>query len=407
MTAANFQYITSTGTIIPDTSDLLSEVQTSFQSVFGTGLNVDPSTPQGVLITALTLARSTVVNNNAALANQINPNISGGTFLDAIMALTGVQRVVQTQTSITNVTVTGVTGTTIPEGSQAQTAAGDIFASLAPVTLPSGGSVTVNFASVEYGAIPCAENALNIISNGGVLGWETVNNGASSVTTLGQTTQSDQAARTYRQNTLGFQGLSLATAIIAALYATPGVTSLTFQENVAATTAVINSITMVPHSVYACVEGGSNTAIAAALLENKSSGAGWNGGTSSSLIEPASGQTYSVSFDRPNQVGILVTVITPNGNEANVVQAILDYAAGFVEIIDQNGVTQTLPGFVVGASVSPFVIAGAVMAENPGIILTSVEIGIAPSGSQSAVVIPIGVNQIASVIAGDITVNPS
>jgi Baseplate J-like protein len=403
----SYQYLLSTGAVVPDTSDLLSEVQTSFKSVFGAGLNVNPSTPQGCLITALTLARSSVVNNNAALANQINPNIAGGTFLDAIMALTGAKRVDQTQTSVTNVTVSGVPGTTIPEGSQAQTAAGDIFASLEPVTLPSGGSTTVNFASVEYGAIACAENALNVISAGGALGWETVNNGASSVTTLGQTTQADQAARTYRQNTLGFQGLSLAAAITAALYATPGVTSLKFQENIAATTAVINSITMVPHSVYACVEGGSNVAIAAALLENKSSGAAWNGQTSQSVVEPASGQTYTVLFDRPTPIGILCTVISPNGNEANVVQAILDYAAGLVEIIDQNGVTQTLPGFVVGGSVSPFVIAGAIMAENPGIILTSVEIGLAPSGSQSATVIPVGVNQIATIIAGNITVNPS
>ena len=92
----SYQYLLSTGAIVPDSSDLLSEVQTSFQSVFGSGLNTDPSTPQGVLITALTLARSSVVNNNAALANQINPNIAGGTFLDAIMALTGVQRVAQT-----------------------------------------------------------------------------------------------------------------------------------------------------------------------------------------------------------------------------------------------------------------------------------------------------------------------
>ena len=49
------------------------------------------------------------------------------------------QRVDQTQTSVTTFTVSGVPGTTIPEGSQAQTAAGDIFASLEPVTLPSGG----------------------------------------------------------------------------------------------------------------------------------------------------------------------------------------------------------------------------------------------------------------------------
>jgi uncharacterized phage protein gp47/JayE len=398
MTSTAYNYLLTTGTVVPDVSDILAEVQQEYVAIFGSDLSLDPSTPQGVLITAEALARTQVVQNNAALANQINPNIAGGVFLDAIGLLTGIQRTPQSQTVVTNVTLAGVVGTVIPEGSQAQTSAGDAFASQATVTIPAGGSAQVDFASVEYGPIPCAANALNVIANGGVLGWESVVNNPSSTpasaTALGASTQSDQAFRAYRSNTLGFQGLSLAAAITSALYAVPGVTSLTFQENVAATTATINSIAMVPHSVYACVEGGSNAAVAAALLENKSSGAAWNGGTSVSVVEPASGQTYSVSFDRPSQVGILVQVTTPNGNEANITQSVLDYAAGLVQITDQNGVTQRLPGFVVGADVSPFEIAGAIMAENPGTIITSVEIGLSPSGSLSTNVVDIGVNQI-------------
>ncbi|OWK47548.1 hypothetical protein [Fimbriiglobus ruber] len=54
-------------------------------------------------------------------------------------------------------------------------------------------------------------------------------------------------------------------------------TSLTFQENVSASTQTINGISMVGHSIYACIEGGTDTAVAAALLENKSSGCAWNG----------------------------------------------------------------------------------------------------------------------------------
>src|SRR4029077_9504949 len=104
-----------------------------------------------------------------------------------------------------------------------------------------------------------------------------------SATTLGTTTQSDQAARALRQNTLAFQAVSLAEAITSALYNVAGVTSLTFQENVAATTQTINGISMVSHSIYACVDGGSDTDVAATLLENKSSGCAWNGGTSVSV----------------------------------------------------------------------------------------------------------------------------
>ncbi len=395
---ADYEYLTATGVVVPDTSGLLADVQSEYQGVFGADLVVTPDTPQGVLIAAETLACAEAVNNNAAVANQINPNIAGGVFLDAILALTGMQRAVATQTLVTNVTLAGVSGTVVSAGSLAATAAGDQFSSLSTVTISPGGTATVNFASVTYGPIPCAGSALNVIVSN-VLGWETVTNNASgspaSATTLGTTTQSDQAARALRQNTLAFQAVSLPEAITSALHNVSGVTSLTFQENVAATTQTINGISMVSHSIYACVAGGSDLDVAAALLENKSSGCAWNGGTTVRVVEPASGQTYAVQFDRPTPIGILVRVTTTNGNVQNITQAILDYATGTI-----NG----LAGFVVGADVSPFEIAGAITSEYPGYYLSKVEISLESSVSYSTNAIPIAVNEIAATQVSYVTV---
>jgi hypothetical protein len=397
-----YTYVTSTGVIVPDTSQILSDVQTEYREVFGADLVVTPDTPQGVLISAEALSRAAVAANNAAVANQINPNVAGGTFLDAVMALTGLQRTAQTQTQVPNVAVAGVPGTVIPEGSLAQTSAGDQFQTLSQVTLGNNGQATVNFASVAYGAIPCAAGALTQIVSS-VLGWETVTN--TTAGTLGATTQSDQAARALRQNTLAFQGVSLAVAITSALYNVAGVTSLSFRENTAPDTQVIDGITMVGHSIYACVAGGSDTDVAAALLENKSSGCAWNGTTTVNLIEPASGQTYPVKFDRPEQVGVLVQVNTTNGNVANIIQAVLDYAAGLVQVTDQTGSTGTLPGFTVGASVSPFDLAAAIVAENPGTYLKSVQISLTSPISFSSNPITIGLSQQAYTQASYIVVN--
>lgn len=401
MATTNYQYLEPSGVIVPDTSAILAGVQSEFQAAFGTDLVVTPDTPQGLLITAETLSRTAVVKNNAALANQINPNIAGGVFLDALLALTGVQRTPQTQTLVANVTVTGVASTIIPQGSQAATAAQDVFITAGAVTIPNSGTTQVNFYSQQYGPIPCAADALNTIVSG-VIGWETVDNNPSSTpastTTLGQTTQSDQAARAFRQNTLAYNGLSLPEAITSALYATAGVTSLTFQENIAATTQTINGISMVAHSVYACVEGGTDTDVAAVLLENKSSGSAWNGNTSVSVVEPASGQTYTVLFDRPSTVGIVVKVYTTNGNAANIQQAILDYAAGLIP---------NMPGFVVGASVSAFDIAAAILAENPSYYISNVEIGNSASGPPpvyATTPVAIAVNEIAQTQLSYITV---
>ena len=506
---ADYQYLTSTGTVIPDTADILTTVQTEYKDALGQDLVVTPDTPQGVLITTETAARVEVVDNNAAVANQINPNIAGGVFLDAIMALTGQQRQAQTFTVVPDVTLAGVAATSIPAGSQAKTTAGDVFASVSTVVLDGSGNATVDFQAIAAGPVQCEDNTLNtIVSN--VLGWETVNNSSPGV--LGSNTQSDQAARAYRNNTLAFQGVALPVAQTSAVYAVPNVQSLSFLENYTSspmgmlvhvtngatlsnttwglttignitvgTTAMAfaasaqtlptpnpwpiakytttgnvtlsglstqgggdwggsmtggdivltknqtdptqngvwvvasgawtrqayntaatviqgaaSGISLTKNSVYMCVNGGTNTNIAAAMLENKSSGAAWNGGTSVAVVEPASGQTYTVLFDRPAVISILVKVTTPNGNADAVVQSVLDYAAGNI-----NGIT----GFVVGEDVSPFEISGAITAENPGIFITKVEITLstAPT-SWSTDVIVIGLNQIAYTQSSYITV---
>lgn len=517
---ANYDYIDSTGIIVPDTSTVQAQVNAFYQTAFGADIILTPDTPQGLLATADTLALTGVINNNAQVANQINPNVSGGVFLDAIGFQTGIQRDAQTQTLVTNVTLAGVAGTIIPINSQASTAAGDIFLSASQVTLNGSGNAMVNFYSQSFGPIPCASSALtNVVSS--VLGWETVTNNPSSTpastTTLGVTTQSDQAFRSYRNNTLGFQGVALPIAITSALYATSNVTSLSFLENyydvpmgmlisitggatlagqiwgmtttggtglqgsiiidtdamnfaeslqdlpltnpwpiaaygttgnialsglgtqgggdwsgsltegqiiiaLAQTVASQNGlwvaaagawtrqaynasgqqilgsatgISLIKNSIYACVNGGSDLGVAAAMLENKSSGCAWNGNTLVSVTEPASGQAYNVLFDRPTPINIKIQVTTPNGNAANVTQAVLDYVAGIVQTVDQNGVTSTFPGFVVGADVSPFEIAAAIAAENPGIYIAQVAISYLSPISYTTNTIPIAPNEIA------------
>jgi hypothetical protein len=502
MTTDPYQYLTASGVIVPDTSEILAGVQTTYQDVFGADLIVTPDTPQGVLITAETEAEVSTVNNNAAIANQINPNIAGGVFLDAIIALTNpAGRTSATQTLVPNVTLTGIAGTIIAEGTQAKTSTGDLFSSLSSITLDGSGNGIVDFASISTGAIPCSINALNTIVTS-ILGWETVTNPTAGI--LGSSTQSDQAARAYRTNTLGFQGVALPVAESSSVLSISGVTSLTYIENynsepvgmiisvtagtlagiysmttsgdvapeiIVDTTAMnfslsnqtlpspnpwpialyttsanitlsglstqgggnwpgsltggniilvknqstasqngvwvaaagawsrqayntsattilgsISGISLTANAVYNCIDGGADVDIAAAILENKSSGAPWNGGTSVSIIEPASNQVYSVKFDRPTVIPVLIRVTASNGSTANIIQAVLDYAAGLI-----NG----LKGFVIGNDVSPFEIAGAIMSEYPGYFISKIEVSLESSVSYSTTTIPIAINQIA------------
>ena len=394
---ANYDFIDSTGTILTDTSTLYSNEVAAYKAVFGTDLVTTPDSPAGLLITADVIGQTAVIQNNAAVANQINPNIAGGTFLDAIMSLLGIQRTAQTKTYVTAVTLTGVAGTSIPQGTLAATATGDQFATVTACVIGAGNTVTVDFQSVQYGPIPCAASALNVVVSA-VLGWETVNNTTQGA--LGTATQSDIGARAYRNNILGFQGVALPVAITSALYNVPGVTSVWFQENVADTTQTINGISMVSHSIYTVVNGGSALNVAAALLENKSSGSAWVGSTSQAVIEPASGQTYTVKFDYATPIGISIKVTSPNGDATNITNAILAYAAGTVA----NFPLQTGTSWGIGGEISAFEIAAAIAAQYPQYLLTNVQISLTSSISYATTPIQLTVSQIASTSAGQITV---
>lgn len=100
---ADYRYINNKGVIVPDTAALRKEVEDEFRTVFGQSINLSPETPQGVLATMEIENRDAIVRNNAELANQINPDIAGGIFLDAIWALMGGERINATHSYLSDV----------------------------------------------------------------------------------------------------------------------------------------------------------------------------------------------------------------------------------------------------------------------------------------------------------------
>lgn len=397
MTDGPYLYLDETGVVVPDTAEILTEIEAEYTSAIDANLNTAPMTPQGLLINAEALVRAEVVANNAALANQINPNIAGGIFLEAICALTGLDIPQATNTIVPGVRVTGVYPTSIPAGAQARTAAGDIFITTETVAFGTDGSATVDFEAAETGPVPCAIGALTQIVSG-VLGWETVTN--SNAGSLGVLPPSDAQLRALRNATLALQGASLAEAMQSAMSVVPGVRiPIAFRENEQAVDRTIDGIFLVKNSVWACVDGGTDTDVATALLAAKSGGCNWNGTTIVGVIDPYSGQTFHVRLDRPTAIGVRVkaTVRLPDSSVTSdtVKQAILDYAAGLIT---------NFTGFVVGGDVSPFEIAGGITVECPGVFVTKIEVGLAPAGTLQTTELAMALNQKASLAATDIQI---
>lgn len=365
---ANYQYVVETGLLVPDTADLLEEVKDEWRQAYGADVILEPETTQGSIVVQDTEVRDATVRNNVAVANQINPDYAGGPFLDAVWSLTRGSRNGATKSTIAAVTLGGQTGTLVPANSVAVvTTSGARFLTATAVIIGAitPGVATVDFVAEQTGPIAVIAGGLNAVASG-VLGWETVNNLNPAV--VGRLVESDVASRQRRRLTLALQSVAMPEAIISALYALPDVNSLTFRENIAATTQVIDGISLVGHSIWVCVRGGTDIEIATTLLESKGIGGGYNGASSVSVVEPASGQTYIVNFDRPTLVTLYVRVTAAFNNTDG---------ATIIPNAVMAGATGELPGdagLVVGAAVSPWEISGWVNQVEPRIKVNKVEL---------------------------------
>jgi len=369
---AAYDYINLNGTVVADTSATKAEVEEEQREIFGEDVDLSDESPNGVLVNAETIARNGVAINNANLANQINPNIAGGIFLDAIWALTrgltGGRKKATRSTFSTPPDLTGVPGTYIPAGSIALVGE-DQFESISDITLDGSGNGSVNFQAVETGPIAAGIGDLNSIASGSPLGWETINNTVAA--TLGQSEEPDEVSRQRRIDTLALQGISIPEALISAINNLDGVKSLSYRENFTKSDATIDGVFLLANSIYTCVDGGTDEDIAFALLENKTAGANWNGSVTVNVTDSTSGQSYPVKFARPDeiQIWIIVTIAPTNvTNPSDVIEtSVLRYV---------NGLIDGEKGFVVGASVSPFEIAGAVNRDTPEIFVRKVEVSL-------------------------------
>lgn len=393
----SYNYITTTGVIVPDESQILSDVQQEYIGVFGADLDVSETSPQGKLIAQEVKSRIAIAQNNANMANQLNPNLTEGNFLDAIWAHLGGARIGESNSTFSvPPDLTGVAGTLIPAGSKAETTSGDTFVSIAAVTLDVSGNGFVGFISEETGEIAAPVGTLiNIISD--VIGWETINNTAAA--TIGTLKESGTKARQRRRDTVGLNARTGGEAITSALRAA-GVNSLQYRQNIFSTTQTIDTIVMVRNSIYVCVDGGTEEDIGRALL-SKSSGQAFNGAESVMVTDPESGpQVYTINFDRTATDPILIRVTAKVPTSVTdpittVRNAVLDYANG---LIGDNG------GFITGQEVAPFEIGAAINSKSPLVFLTYVEVSNKAVVSYSPASYPVAINEKATILESDISV---
>lgn len=337
---------------------------------------------------AETLARTGVMKNNAEVANQINPQLSRGTFLDAVCALLGIERGRNQSTAASGVRATGTAPTTVSAGARCQTSNGDVFIVAADFTIPVSGQLdNVLLVSQRFGAIPLPVGQLTILD--GTIGWGTVEVVAGqTLVVLGSTSMQDQRLRNFRNQRLATQGVGSSAAIRAAILDVSNVTSCQVVENNTGIVQTINGVSFtLPNAMYVCVAGTPNEdELAMALYKSHQGGCPWDYGVSAGVpvdsptghqvIDPVAMQTYFVKWNTPFEfdgyVHIEVSQINSVADpESAVRNAILNYVTG-----QEDGEL----GLVVGASFSAFEVAGAVARQIPGMYIKKCMVAYVPKG---------------------------
>ena len=384
--------------VLPAEQDILTGVQADINTAFGGGVNPSLQTPQGQLAQTETAIIGEKNNEIAYIANQVNPAMASGIWQDAIGYIYFLTRIPGAGT-VVNATCNGAVGTVIPAGSVAQDTSGYLYSSLASATIPSGGSITVQFQNQTQGAIACGIGALSKIYTA-VSGWNTITNPSAGV--LGNTVESRAAFEARRQASVAVNSLNANQSILGAVLSVPNVIEAVVVDNPSNSTVSYGSTSysLAAHSICVSVAGGTSSAVAQAIWSNKPPGCGYNGNTTVTVYDTsyATPIAYTVTYLSPTSTPAYFTVQIKNSAllPANITQLVQN--AVIVSFNGQDGGT--------AVSINSTTYSGRYYANinaiSPAVNVIEVYLGL--SASPSTLSIAFGIDQLPTLSASNIAV---
>lgn len=408
---------TPTGLVLPQEAAILAGVQQDYNAAFGGNLNPALNSPQGQLCssTAAIIANSNTVF--ATFVNQIDPDTATGFMQDAIGRIYFMNREPAVPTTV-NLQCVGAFGTPIPVGALARDTSGNIYSCTQAGVIPVGGSVTLSFANVMAGPIPCPANTVTIIYQS-INGWESVNNSSPGVT--GSNVESPAAFEYRREQSVGINAQGSIPAIYAACFGVANVIDVYVTQN--NTGSVISgpingnpnstSYPVAAHSVYVAVTGGVAQDVANAIWRATNIGAAYQtaaGGAGATLVSETvtdnSGYaipvpSYTVNFINPAATPIFFAVtlaasaLLPANIHTLVQQAIIAQFTG------------QLPGSLrerIGSQVLASRYFGPVQAIGPEVSILTITIGF--NSGVGLASLQMGIDQEPTITAVNIAVAP-
>lgn len=333
------------GLKISDTSSILEQVQNVFLQAFP-NLNIEPSTPQGQIITFITELFTKAQTDVLEFANVI---LNGGTgiWLDAYCkTYYGIIRKTASKGSVTAL-ISGTIGTIIPAGFTAKS--GDYeFETIAEYIIASGGNVYAELFAKDDGDFSVNIDTLTTIITP-VTGVERITNPYESV--AGSDIETDNELRLRAANSLTYRATSIFDGMLAQILQLTGVSKIAGKENNTKNSVSYKGIMLEPNSIAVVVKGGDLQAIGKIMLENKTVGADVMGDIDINVYEEISKQTSTMRIYRPTQVALKAELQVAINNLTTQ-----DYAEQLknqiINIIDSYNINDEIIPFQVASGIS-------------------------------------------------------
>jgi len=312
---------------------LLEELNSEVKAIFGDNFNVSPESPDGQVNGVISESNANLWELAEEAYNAFNPKAASGVTLSNLVQLNGITRLAATRSRV-ELTLTGDSGTVIPEGSLISTL--DTGAKLSTddsVTIDGAGNAIVQATALEFGPISMLVDTITQIDTP-LSGWDTVTNDDNA--TLGTNDESDSDLRARRRRSVARDAQAIIDAIRSAVENIDNVTQAVVLEN---DTDAEDANGLPAHSFQVVVSGGTNIDVADAIWLKKPAGIQAFGDITVEVID-SQGISHDISFSRPTPVVIYVEVTLttfpeyPANGDDLIKQAIVDYANG--DLVDNR-----------------------------------------------------------------------
>jgi hypothetical protein len=268
--------ITSSGLQVKTYSEVLSEIITAFQTIYGADINVSSSTPDGQIINIFVQSILDQEDLLVQINNNFDPDLAFGTILDQRVAINGIQRKAGTYTT-TYVTIVTSQALTLQgldlypnDPYTVSDSQGNEFQLLVTQFPAAAGTYSYLFQAKNPGEVLTQQNTITIPVSV-VIGVTSINNPLT-YNSLGLNEETDAQLRLRRQQSTSLSSKGYLSGLLGALQNINGVETTIVYENTADTT---NALGITPHAIWVIVGGTvADADVATAIYSKRNAGCG-------------------------------------------------------------------------------------------------------------------------------------